>query len=104
MRPPRAPACCRRLPDPWTPTPRCRRSRTFGTFDSAFSEHSLQVREAADRAIRSIGERRRIERFLKLTETQGAYCAHPLGGCRMADSPDLGVVDDGGAAFGYEGL
>jgi choline dehydrogenase-like flavoprotein len=41
---------------------------------------------------------------MKLTETAGVYCAHPLGGCRMADSPDLGVVDDGGAVHGYEGL
>src|ERR1035441_9420160 len=41
---------------------------------------------------------------MALTETQGAYCAHPLGGCRMADSPDLGVVDDAGAVHGYEGL
>ena len=41
---------------------------------------------------------------MELTETQGAYAAHPLGGCRMADSADLGVVDDSGAVFGYEGL
>ncbi len=27
----------------------------------------------------------------------GVYCAHPLGGARMAESPDLGVVDDHGA-------
>jgi choline dehydrogenase-like flavoprotein len=76
----------------------------FGTFDYAFSEQSVRVREAANRAIASIGERRGIGRFLGLTETRGAYCAHPLGGCRMADSADLGVVDDHGAAFGYEGL
>jgi cholesterol oxidase len=41
---------------------------------------------------------------MPLTETQGVYCAHPLGGCRMADSPDLGVVDDVGEVYGYEGL
>ena len=41
---------------------------------------------------------------MALTETQGVYCAHPLGGCRMAESPDLGVVDDHGAVYGYEGL
>jgi choline dehydrogenase-like flavoprotein len=41
---------------------------------------------------------------MPLTETKGVYCAHPLGGCRMADSPDLGVVDDAGAVYGYEGL
>jgi choline dehydrogenase-like flavoprotein len=41
---------------------------------------------------------------MKLTETRGSYVAHPLGGCRMAESADLGVVDDRGAVFGYEGL
>ncbi len=41
---------------------------------------------------------------MALTETEGVYCAHPLGGCRMAASPDLGVVDDSGAVYGYEGL
>jgi cholesterol oxidase len=41
---------------------------------------------------------------MPLTETQGAYIAHPLGGCRMAESRDLGVTDDRGAVFGYEGL
>jgi choline dehydrogenase-like flavoprotein len=41
---------------------------------------------------------------MALTETRGVYCAHPLGGCRMADSPDLGVVDDAGSVYGYEGL
>jgi choline dehydrogenase-like flavoprotein len=76
----------------------------FGTFTYAFSEQSVRVRAAAERAIREIGERRGIGRFMALTETRGAYVAHPLGGCRMAESPDLGVVDAGGAAFGYEGL
>jgi choline dehydrogenase-like flavoprotein len=41
---------------------------------------------------------------MALSETQGAYASHPLGGCRMADSPDLGVTDDTGAVYGYEGL
>ena len=34
----------------------------------------------------------------------GDDASHPLGGCRMAASPDLGVVDHRGAVFGYEGL
>ena len=41
---------------------------------------------------------------MKLTETQGVYASHPLGGCRMAESPDLGVVDHRCEVFGYEGL
>jgi choline dehydrogenase-like flavoprotein len=77
---------------------------SVGLFSYPLSEQSLRVRAAANAAIEQIARRRGIGRFMKLTETQGAYCAHPLGGCRMADSPDLGVVDDGGAVHGYEGL
>ena len=29
---------------------------------------------------------------------------HPLGGCPMADDPQLGVVDDAGKVHGYDGL
>ena len=75
-----------------------------GPFSYQFSEQSLRVRELADRAMVQVGERRGVARFLKLTETRGAYAAHPLGGARMADSPDLGVVDDRCEAFGNEGL
>ena len=75
-----------------------------GTFTYKFSSQSLRVREAADRAIASIVKRNGLGRFMKLTETRGAYAAHPLGGCRMAAGPDLGVVDHRGAVFGYEGL
>jgi choline dehydrogenase-like flavoprotein len=76
----------------------------FGTFTYAFTDQSIRVREAADAAIKRIAERRGLGRFMKLTETQGAYAAHPLGGCRMAATPELGVVDDSGAIHGYEGL
>jgi enediyne biosynthesis protein E9 len=75
-----------------------------GLFNYAFSEQSIRIREAANRAIKSVVERRGLGRFMKMTETQGAYCAHPLGGCRMAESSDLGVTDHTGAVFGYEGL
>jgi enediyne biosynthesis protein E9 len=75
-----------------------------GLFRYRLSEQSVRVREAADAAIRRIAERRGLGRFMKLTETDGAYASHPLGGCRMAESPELGVVDHGGAVFGYEGL
>jgi hypothetical protein len=67
-----------------------------GTFNYAMSEQSLSIRVAANEAIRQVGTRRGLARFMGLTETQGVYCAHPLGGCRMAESPDLGVVDDSG--------
>jgi enediyne biosynthesis protein E9 len=75
-----------------------------GAFDYAMSEQSLAVREAANQAIGRIAATKGLGRFMKLTETRGVYCAHPLGGCRMADSADLGVVDDSGQVFGYEGL
>jgi choline dehydrogenase-like flavoprotein len=76
----------------------------IGTFNYAMSEQSLAIRAAANAAIQQVGTRAGLARFMALTETQGVYCAHPLGGCRMAPTPDLGVVDDSGAVFGYEGL
>jgi choline dehydrogenase-like flavoprotein len=76
----------------------------FGEFTYAFSEQSARVRTAANAAMRSIGERRGVGRFMKLTETRGSYVAHPLGGCRMSATPALGVTDDRGAVHGYEGL
>jgi choline dehydrogenase-like flavoprotein len=77
---------------------------TVGLFNYALSDQSVRVREAANEAMAHIAKQRGLGRFMKLTETQGAYASHPLGGCRMADSADLGVVDDTGAVFGYEGL
>jgi enediyne biosynthesis protein E9 len=75
-----------------------------GLFNYALSDQSVRVREAADRAMKRIAERRGLGRFMKLTETEGSYASHPLGGCRMAESPALGVTDHSGAVFGYEGL
>ncbi|MDX6666136.1 MAG: enediyne biosynthesis protein [Solirubrobacteraceae bacterium] len=77
---------------------------TVGLFTYKQSEQSIAVREAANRAMQGVVERQGLARFMKLTETPGAYSAHPLGGCRMADGADLGVVDADGAVFGYEGL
>jgi choline dehydrogenase-like flavoprotein len=62
------------------------------------------VRAAANQAIKSVVERRGLGRMLALTETRGAYCAHPLGGARMADSKDLGVVNHLCEVFDNEGL
>ena len=76
----------------------------IGLFDYVLSDQSHQVREAADDAIRGVLNRAGLGRFLKLSETGGAYAAHPLGGCRMAESADLGVVDHRCEVFGYEGL
>jgi choline dehydrogenase-like flavoprotein len=77
---------------------------TIAPLTYQLSEESLRVRELADRAIRQVAERRGLARFMKLTETRGVYCAHPLGGCRMADSKDLGVVDHRCEVFDNEGL
>ena len=77
---------------------------TVGLFTYRFSDQSQRIRDAANTAMKAIVERGGLGRFLKLSESRGAYCAHPLGGCRMADSKDLGVVDDGCEAFDNEGL
>lgn len=76
----------------------------IGTFRYEPSEQSIRVREMANEAIRSVCKHRGLGKFLKLTETEGVYAAHPLGGCRMADSIDHGVVDDGCEVFNYPGL
>lgn len=68
------------------------------------SEQSRRVRAAAEAAVREVVERPGLGRLLPMTQTEGVYVAHPLGGCRMADSPDLGVVDDTGRVHGHEGL
>ena len=54
--------------------------------------------------MRQVATHQGLGRFMALTETRGVYYAHPLGGCRMANSSDLGVVDEHGAVYGYEGL
>jgi hypothetical protein len=76
----------------------------IGLFEYALSEASIRVREDADATMKRIVERRGLGRFMKLTETQGGYASHPLGGCRMAESADFGVVDHRCEAFGNEGL
>jgi choline dehydrogenase-like flavoprotein len=75
-----------------------------GLVSYTMSEQSLAVRQAANEAIRSVVERRGLGRMLALTETRGAYCAHPLGGARMAEARDLGVVDHRCEVFDNEGL
>jgi enediyne biosynthesis protein E9 len=77
---------------------------TVAPLTYQLSDQSVRVRELADKAMRQVVERRGLARFMALRETRGVYCAHPLGGCRMAESADLGVVDDRCEAFGNEGL
>ena len=69
-----------------------RSGRTPGRSRSARSPTSspssrVRVREAADRRWRGSRSGAGSAKFMKLTETQGAYASHPLGGCRMAASP-----------------
>src|SRR3954454_3183043 len=75
-----------------------------GIFSYQLSEQSIRVRELANQAMKQVAERSGLGRFMKLTETRGVYCAHPLGGCRMAENRDLGVVDHRCEAFDNEGL
>jgi enediyne biosynthesis protein E9 len=76
----------------------------IGLASYTMSERSRAVRDAANQAIKSVVERRGLGRLLALTETGGAYCAHPLGGARMAQSKDLGVVNHLCEVFDNEGL
>lgn len=76
----------------------------IGTFTYALSDQSIRIREQANAAMKRIVERRGLGRFMKLTETEGAYASHPLGGCRVADAKDLGVTDGTGRVQGYEGF
>jgi enediyne biosynthesis protein E9 len=75
-----------------------------GLIKYEMSDQSRAVREAANSAIKQVVERRGLGRMLALTETRGAYCAHPLGGARMAESKDLGVVNHACEVFDNEGL
>ena len=77
---------------------------TIAPISYQLSEQSIRVRELADKAMRQVVERRGLARLMSIKESQGVYCAHPLGGCRMAESKDLGVVDDRCEAFDNEGL
>jgi hypothetical protein len=75
-----------------------------GLFNYTLSAQSTLVREMANEAIRSVIADSGLGRFLKLTETEGSYASHPLGGCRMASDAGLGVVDHRCEVFGNEGL
>jgi enediyne biosynthesis protein E9 len=76
----------------------------IGLLSYDMTDQSRAVRDAANQAIKSVVEPSGLGRVLTMTETRGAYCAHPLGGCRMAESKDLGVVNHLGEAFDNEGL
>jgi len=74
-----------------------------GPFTYELSAQSVAVREAADAAIRTVVQRSGLARFMKLT-FRNAFASHPLGGCRMAESKDHGVVDHRNEVFDNEGL
>jgi choline dehydrogenase-like flavoprotein len=74
-----------------------------GPFTYTLSEQSQQVREAANAAIRSVVERNGLGRLMEPT-FRNLSAAHPLGGCRMADSKSFGVVDHRCEVFDHPGL
>ena len=74
-----------------------------GPFTYNLSEQTLNAREAANTAIADVLARAGLGRFMKFT-FRSANAAHPVGGCRMADSKDLGVVDHQNEVFDYPGL
>jgi choline dehydrogenase-like flavoprotein len=76
----------------------------IGLINYDMTEASRRVRDTADIAMKSVIERRGLGRVLRLTENNGAYCAHPLGGCRMSESKDMGVVRHDCEVWDNEGL
>jgi hypothetical protein len=74
-----------------------------GLFNYNLSEQTVRVRQAADDAIKSVLARAGLGRFMKFS-FRSANASHPLGGCRMAESKDLGVVNHRNEVFDYPGL
>jgi choline dehydrogenase-like flavoprotein len=74
-----------------------------GTFNYELSEQTLAARELANTAIAEVLAKAGLGRFMKFT-FRNASAAHPVGGCRMADSKELGVVDHQNEVFDYPGL
>jgi hypothetical protein len=72
-------------------------------FTYELSDQTVRARELADNAMKSIIDSTGLGRFMKFT-FRTANASHPLGGCRMADSKDFGVVDHRNEVFDYEGL
>src|SRR5437764_4294089 len=72
-------------------------------FNYNLSEQTVRAREAANSAITDMRAKAGLGRFMKFT-FRTANASHPLGGCRMADSKDLGVVDHRNEVFDYPGL
>jgi enediyne biosynthesis protein E9 len=72
-------------------------------FRYQLSDQTVRVRESANAAMKAVAERAGLGRFMKFT-FRTANASHPLGGCRMGDSSDYGVVDHRNEAFGNEGL
>ena len=62
-----------------------------------------RAREAANSAIAEVLAKAGLGRFMKFT-FRTANASHPVGGCRMADSKELGVVDHQNEVFDYPGL
>ncbi|HEV2981979.1 MAG TPA: GMC family oxidoreductase, partial [Solirubrobacteraceae bacterium] len=75
----------------------------IATFNYTPSEQTVRAGEAADAAIADVLAQAGLGRFMKST-FRTASASHPLGGCRMADSKELGVVDHQNEVFGYPGL
>jgi choline dehydrogenase-like flavoprotein len=74
-----------------------------GLFNYELSDQTVRVREAADEAIKRVLAASGLGRFMKFS-FRTANASHPLGGCRMAPSKDLGVVSHRNEVFGYPGL
>lgn len=86
----------RRLLAPWRRTLKLRwnAAASRAAINAIFETHCDLARATGGRPLAPV----------LWTVLESLVTPHPLGGCRMADAPDAGVVNDRGEVFGYPRL
>ncbi|MGH8494414.1 MAG: GMC oxidoreductase [Moraxellaceae bacterium] len=80
------------------------RTRLHLDWDIKKSEAGFKKVNELHKKLAKANNPRSITTMLNWTLFRDLTTPHPLGGCRMADSPEEGVVDHRGEVYGYPGL
>lgn len=80
------------------------RTRLHLDWDVSQSESSFKKVNELHKKLAQANNPRRITTLVNWTLFRDLTTPHPLGGCRMADSKEEGVVDHRGEVYGYPGL